>query len=543
MANAIINVGQTGGQINISTATAPATPAAGVVTLYAGTDKALHFINSDGADVNLSNGGPTGAAGATGATGAAGATGAGASSPITVEQTNSLVSTAIGATATACASVVVGLNTSSTGCQTVAIGSSTCTTGQQAVAIGNTACSSQFSVAIGQNTRATAELVVALGYQAISSADRAIAIGYASSNSGSCGMAIGTGTNNSGCASVSIGSGSNTVNGANSIGLGNANCVQPDCSVAIGKSNRIFPGATGTIVLGASSVGGTAACNSVVLGNSSQALTSTSIVIGQGAKDKSTTGGTLVGAIVIGRNACICAGNAYNGHIVIGNNACGYEQNSVVVIGDGAIGENIGVAIGCQAQAGTASIALGGQAVASGLFAFSVGRFARAIAQESMGIGYDSCGCCTKSISIGSSSRATHVCAVALGPGITTEKANTVHVDNLIAYGQAASKAHTVGSTGGSVTVDFDNSNVQTITLTSNITTLTKSNPIDGGVYTLFLTQGGTGGKTVSFGADVFFAGGAAPTLSTAAGATDAVSLVYVAGVTGYYGNANLNFA
>jgi hypothetical protein len=91
--------------------------------------------------------------------------------------------------------------------------------------------------------------------------------------------------------------------------------------------------------------------------------------------------------------------------------------------------------------------------------------------------------------------------------------------------------------------LNWDNSNIQTLTLTSNITTLTKSNPIDGAVYTLFLTQGGTGGKTVSWGADVEWPGGTAPTLSTAAGATDAVSLVYIAGVTGYYGNANLNFS
>jgi bleomycin hydrolase len=50
-------------------------------------------------------------------------------------------------------------------------------------------------------------------------------------------------------------------------------------------------------------------------------------------------------------------------------------------------------------------------------------------------------------------------------------------------------------------------------------------------------------GYTVAWGADVEWPGGTPPTLSPTAGAVDAVSLVYIAGITGYYGNANLNFS
>jgi hypothetical protein len=190
----------------------------------------------------------------------------------------------------------------------------------------------------------------------------------------------------------------------------------------MGFCNRTFTGATGTIVLGSLSNGGTGACNSVVIGNTSRATACNSGVLGQGS--------------------CTVNSGAY----VIGNS-------------------------------------------------------------------------------------------------IVSEKTDTVHVNSLIAFGQAASKTNAVGSTGGSVILNWDNSNIQTLTLTDNITTLTKSNPIDGGVYTLFLTQGGTGGKTVSWGTDVEWPGGTPPTLSPAAGAIDAVSLVYIAGITGYFGNANLNFS
>ena len=94
---------------------------------------------------------------------------------------------------------------------------------------------------------------------------------------------------------------------------------------------------------------------------------------------------------------------------------------------------------------------------------------------------------------------------------------------------------------GGTVTLNWNNSNIQRLTLTSSITTLTKSNPVDGGVYTLQLTQGGTGGYTVAWGSDVKWPAGTAPTLSTATGGVDFVSFIY--GPTSYYANANLNFS
>jgi hypothetical protein len=157
-------------------------------------------------------------------------------------------------------------------------------------------------------------------------------------------------------------------------------------------------------------------------------------------------------------------------------------------------------------------------------------------------LGRCSCTCVGCATVIGNSSCSTHCNATVIGAGLTSQKSNTVHVNNLISYGQGASIAHSIGSTGGAVVLDWDNGNIQTLTLTSNITSLTKSNPIDGGVYTLFVKQG-VSGRTVAWGNDVFWAGGTGPTLSGATGATDAVSLVYIAGVTGYYGNANLNFA
>ena len=81
-------------------------------------------------------------------------------------------------------------------------------------------------------------------------------------------------------------------------------------------------------------------------------------------------------------------------------------------------------------------------------------------------------------------------------------------------------------------TFDWNNSNIQYMTLTGNITGITFSNPIDGARYVLILTQDGTGGRTIVWPAAVHWSGGTAPTLS-AASKIDLVSLFYRGGV--YY--------
>jgi hypothetical protein len=70
-------------------------------------------------------------------------------------------------------------------------------------------------------------------------------------------------------------------------------------------------------------------------------------------------------------------------------------------------------------------------------------------------------------------------------------------------------------------TIDFKQGNVQTVTLTGNITTLTLSNLKAGALYTLRVVQDGTGSRTVTWGASVHWVGGSAPTLSTGAGKID----------------------
>ena len=83
-------------------------------------------------------------------------------------------------------------------------------------------------------------------------------------------------------------------------------------------------------------------------------------------------------------------------------------------------------------------------------------------------------------------------------------------------------------SDGSTITVDFTNGIHYSVTLGGNRTFGNPSNDASavGQSGSIFITQDGTGGRTASFHSDYKFAGGTAPTLSTAANAVDRLDYV-----------------
>jgi len=83
----------------------------------------------------------------------------------------------------------------------------------------------------------------------------------------------------------------------------------------------------------------------------------------------------------------------------------------------------------------------------------------------------------------------------------------------------------------GAVSIDLSataRSNNLHLTLTGNVSSFALTNPTDGAVYNIRFIQDGTGGRTFAgFPAAFKFAGGTAPTFSTAAGAVDFLSAEY----------------
>lgn len=93
------------------------------------------------------------------------------------------------------------------------------------------------------------------------------------------------------------------------------------------------------------------------------------------------------------------------------------------------------------------------------------------------------------------------------------------------------------------IAVDASLSNVFTVTLGGNRTLGQPTNPKDGQSITIFITQDGTGSRTLAYHADWLFPGGADPVLSTAAGSVDVLSGVYNGGTTKWYASLSRAFA
>ena len=228
--------------------------------------------------------------------------------------------------------------------------------------------------------------------------------------------------------------------------------------------------------------------------------------------DQNCSVGNISNMTIIGSFVCSNAG----GSTVIGNYSCVEAAR--------------GIGIGQLAN------------VISGTDSISIGTAAKNCGGDyGIAIGYFATNWCGGSGVIGNNSNSCHNGSYVIGNSIDTERTDTVHVNHLLALGQAASKKYAIGSTGGTVTFNLNDGNVQTLSLTSSISSLTKSNPIDGGIYTFEITQAGTGSYTIAWGTDVKWPDGTPPTLSTAVGAIDYVTLVYTG--TNFYGNANYIFS
>ena len=113
-----------------------------------------------------------------------------------------------------------------------------------------------------------------------------------------------------------------------------------------------------------------------------------------------------------------------------------------------------------------------------------------------------------------------------------TSTLNTLVFDN--GGGSGNGRVTTKGTIGeitaisyaSTITLDFRTGNNFSTTLTGNTTFANPSNISAGQSGVLFITQDGTGSRTLSFGANYKFPGGTAPTLSTGASAADRIDYI-----------------
>lgn len=280
----------------------------------------------------------------------------------------------------------------------------------------------------------------------------------------------------------------------------------------------------GSFALGRNSSLG--AFGAFVIGHSASIRSKFNTIVGNNADD---TAATNTYNTIIGENAKVTGSNNSQ-NVIVGGDALisGTNNQNNVLVGSLAKSANdYGISIG--RESGTES---GGSSVTN--------------------IGYKSQSTGANSITLNvSESAVASSTANSFGVYMSSNTAADFEVvaggesrlnSNLRIAGQGYSALH--NTTNTTLTVNWNDSNVQELTSLTGSLTFTASNPKAGATYILTLAQTGTVTATWT---GVKFPGGAAPTLS-GSGKTDVITLICYdaaanSGAGAYYGSATLDLA
>jgi len=123
---------------------------------------------------------------------------------------------------------------------------------------------------------------------------------------------------------------------------------------------------------------------------------------------------------------------------------------------------------------------------------------------------------------------------------MTFQIAGTTIIDDNRGLTQYSDKLYAFGNTGTAATLDLSNGNFVTATLTGNCA-FTFSNPTTGAFsFTLFLTNDGTAGRSITWPVSVKWPNGSVPIRTTTANRTDVYTFFTTDGGTNWYGNLSL---
>jgi hypothetical protein len=113
-----------------------------------------------------------------------------------------------------------------------------------------------------------------------------------------------------------------------------------------------------------------------------------------------------------------------------------------------------------------------------------------------------------------------------IGTDVQAYDADTAKTDVAQTYTAGQRGEITALTDGATITPDFADSNNFSVTLGGNRTLANPSNIVAGQSGSFFITQDGTGSRTLAYGSYYDFAGGTAPTLSTAASSVDRIDYI-----------------
>ena len=116
------------------------------------------------------------------------------------------------------------------------------------------------------------------------------------------------------------------------------------------------------------------------------------------------------------------------------------------------------------------------------------------------------------------------VAGLVIGTDVQAYDADTAKTDVAQSFTAAQRGAISALTDGSTITPDFAVANNFSVTLGGNRTLANPSNLVAGQSGSIFITQDGTGSRTLAYGSNFKFPGGTAPTLTTTANAVDVLA-------------------
>jgi hypothetical protein len=391
--------------------------------------------------------------------------------------------------------------------------------GLEAVAIGSSSRGEDYTVAVGAQASGTG-YAVAVGKNARAGSDYSIAIG-ANVNSTSAGtnpstIAIGKDSQATAANAIAIGEGI-IVGGTRTIGIG----YNLSAGSGLNSSNTVCIGYNGSAnVSNAVAIGFEAYCgqsNTVAIGNTAEANGVNSVALGDAITNNTNTVAIGIAETANGDES-IAIGTAHNANgdysIAIGRRG-GVSGEAAVGIGNfTTTNGNHAIAIGNTATATAANtIAIGSASVASSANEINIGdRFKfdgtstiSLIGQVSSSLGF-----------VGNGSGLTNITATSASYAQTSSFA----AGNFEVAGQMFSPTFAGSVASSTSSIDFDNGNFATLSLTVPTFLASPSNLKSGTTYTIIISSGSL---IANHGSAFKFAGGTSPTYSNG---TDVLTMV-----------------
>jgi hypothetical protein len=304
-----------------------------------------------------------------------------------------------------------------------------------------------------------------------------------------------------------------------------------------------FPDATGSVVLSGAIVNADINASAAIAFSKLASLTSANILVGNGsnvATSVAVTGDVTISnagvtaiatGVVVNADINASAAIAYSklasltsGNIILGN--ASDVPTVTAVTGDVTI-SNTGV------TAIATGVIVDADVNASAAIAFSklanVSATDRLLGRSTAGAGAIEEVTCTAAgralIDDADAAAQRTTLGLAIGTDVQAYDADTAKTDVVQAFTAAQRGAITGLTDGATITADFAVANNFSVTLGGNRTLANPSNLTAGQSGCIWITQDGTGSRTLAYGSQWDFTGGTAPTLSTAASSVDC--LVY----------------